>query len=88
MDAPRARSFFVKNLISLRQTEEAAEKVGEDTESTRQALKRRHIFNDLTARLKSCPSRNLFEAEFFGCVLVAALIARSACAVAAARSPL
>lgn len=26
--------------------------------STPQALKRRHIFNDLTARLKSCPSQN------------------------------
>jgi hypothetical protein len=43
---------------------EVAEKVSEDTESAPQALKRRHIFNGLSARLKSCPSQNLCEAEF------------------------
>ena len=30
-----------------------------------QALKRGQIFSDLTARLKSCPSHNPSEAEFF-----------------------
>jgi hypothetical protein len=41
---------------------EVAERV---PKSEPQALKRRHILKDLTARLKSCPSQNLHESEFF-----------------------
>jgi hypothetical protein len=48
--------------------------------------KARPILEDLTARLKSCPSPNLFEAEFSRSLLAAALIARYPFAVAA-RSP-
>jgi len=44
---------------------QAAEKVAEGGKSTPRALKRGHIFNDLTARLKSCPSQNPRESEFF-----------------------
>src|SRR5437879_12893683 len=39
-------------------TEEVAEKSVVDAKSVPQALKRGYIFNDLTARLKSCPSRS------------------------------
>ena len=45
--------------------EQAAEKVVEGAKSTPQALKRGHIFNDLTARVNSCPSQNPLESEFF-----------------------
>jgi hypothetical protein len=45
--------------------EQAAEKIVEDAKSTPQALKRGHIFNDLTARVNSCPSQNPLESEFF-----------------------
>jgi hypothetical protein len=45
--------------------EEAAEQVTEDAKIVPQALKRLHIFGGLTARLKSGPSRNLREREFF-----------------------
>jgi len=33
--------------------------------NSRQALKRGHLFYALTARLKSCPSQNTLETEFF-----------------------
>jgi len=46
--------------------EEATEQVTEDAKIVPQALKRIHIFGGLTARLKSGPSRNLREREFFG----------------------
>src|ERR1039457_2928294 len=49
----------------LPSAEQLAEKVVEGARSTPQALKRGHIFNDLTARLKSCPSQNPSESEFF-----------------------
>jgi len=39
-------------------TEEAAEESTKRAKGKPQALKRRHIFNYLTARLKSCPSQN------------------------------
>jgi len=45
-------------------TEQLAEKVVEDAESTPQALKRGHIFNDLTARVNSCPSRSMRSQSF------------------------
>jgi hypothetical protein len=44
---------------------EAAEKPAERTRSSPRALKARHIFEDLTARVNSCPSQNLLEMEFF-----------------------
>jgi len=46
-------------------TSQAAEKLVFAAESQPQALKRGRILEDLAARLKSCPSQNLFEAEFF-----------------------
>src|SRR5208282_1987923 len=46
-------------------TKEAAEKVVERVRSTPQALKRGHIFDDLTARVNSRPSQNPLEPEFF-----------------------
>jgi hypothetical protein len=44
---------------------ELAEKVVEDLKNLPQALKRRHIFNGVAARLKSGPSQNLPESYFF-----------------------
>jgi hypothetical protein len=46
-------------------TEQAAEKLAKRAKGSPRALKRRQIFNDLTARLKSCPSQNPLESEFF-----------------------
>ncbi|MFY9841653.1 MAG: hypothetical protein ACLP0H_18615 [Terriglobales bacterium] len=45
--------------------EEFAEEVVEGERSIPQALKRQSISNDLAARLKSCPSRNQLNPEFF-----------------------
>jgi hypothetical protein len=45
--------------------EDVAEKLVADAKSTPQALKRGPIFNDLTARLKSCPSQDTLQPEFF-----------------------
>src|SRR6266849_3678893 len=45
-------------LVSLKNCVERAK-------STPRALKRGHIFKDLTARLKSCPSQDSIESEFF-----------------------
>jgi len=45
--------------------EEAAEELIEGAKSTPQALKRGHIFNDLTARVNSCPSLFDEKSEFF-----------------------
>ena len=45
--------------------EEVAEKLAAHPRSLPQALKRGLIFNDLTARMNSCPSRTLLELEFF-----------------------
>jgi len=44
---------------------EVAEKVVQDEKSAPQALKRLRIVSDLAARLKSGPSQNLRESEFF-----------------------
>src|SRR5579863_3221746 len=43
----------------------AAEKLALAAESQLPGAKARPSLRDLTARLKSCPSQNLFEAEFF-----------------------
>jgi len=45
--------------------EQLAGKVVEVAESKPLALKRGHIFKDLTARLKSCPSQTSLGLEFF-----------------------
>jgi len=42
-----------------------AGRIAEDVKSEPQALKRLHIFSGLVARLKSGPSPNLRESEFF-----------------------
>jgi hypothetical protein len=42
-----------------------AEKRMDSAKSSPQALKRGHIFNDLVARVNSCPSRSQSESEFF-----------------------
>lgn len=44
---------------------QAAEKLVVDAKSPPLALKRGHIFSDLTARLKSCPSQDMLQPEFF-----------------------
>src|ERR1019366_7825767 len=49
----------------LPSAEQLAEKVVEGARSTPQALKRGHIFNDLTARLKSCPSQKPVRVRVF-----------------------
>jgi len=41
-----------------------AEKVGAGAKSVPQALKRGHILNDLTARLKSCLSQTVADGSF------------------------
>jgi hypothetical protein len=51
-------------MADLGTVEEVAGNVPDDTENPPQAPKRRYIFNDLTARPKSCPSEGLPEAEF------------------------
>jgi hypothetical protein len=45
--------------------EDAAEKLVEGTRSVPQALKRGHIFNDLTARVKLVPFPSVERLEFF-----------------------
>ena len=42
---------------------QAAEKVVEGARSTPQALKRGHIFNDLTARLNSLRKKSILDAQ-------------------------
>src|ERR1035438_8010828 len=44
--------------------EEVAEKVFGGTRSSPLALKRRHIFNDLMARVNSCPSLLIEKSDF------------------------
>jgi hypothetical protein len=46
-------------------TEEVAEKVVTHARKIPQALKRKHIFNDLRHEWNSCPSLNLRQSEFF-----------------------
>jgi hypothetical protein len=61
-----SRAIKPASLLALGGTaEQAAEKVAAGANSLPQALKRGHIFNDLTARLKSCPSHTPRESEFF-----------------------
>src|SRR5438067_8502314 len=43
---------------------EVAEKLAAQAKRVPQALKRGHIFNNLTARLKSCPSRTCSNRSF------------------------
>jgi len=45
--------------------EEAAEKLAESARSSPRALKRGHNFNDVAARVNSCPSRKPLAREFF-----------------------
>jgi hypothetical protein len=51
-------------MVSGSRAEEAAEMLV-PTKNSPQALKREHRFNGLAARLKSGPSQNLRESEFF-----------------------
>ncbi len=53
-------------MISPARLNKFAEKVIGAKRSDPQALKRRHILNDLAARLKSCPSRLVYVVEFAG----------------------
>jgi hypothetical protein len=46
--------------------EQAAEKLVEGIKSAPQALKRRHVFNGLTARVELMPFAFVEKAEFFG----------------------
>jgi hypothetical protein len=58
--------YRARVLLTLGGTaEEAAETVAAVAKSVPQALKRGHIFNDLTARLKSCPSQTCANQKFF-----------------------
>jgi hypothetical protein len=57
-------AFLVPFLAGLRLMR-LREKLTEHAKNPPQALKRGHLFYVLTARLKSCPSQNTLDPEFF-----------------------
>jgi len=61
--APTAPISSTLSLVPVIQV--AAEKVGNKAESIPQALKRRHILNDLAARVELVPFPRPFELDFF-----------------------
>src|ERR1019366_248732 len=60
---PSLRDLVI--LPTVPSAEQLAGKVVEGARSTPQALKRGHIFNDLTARLKSSPSQKPVRVRVF-----------------------